>query len=145
MVGADPDRVISAARAWLGTPYHDQASLRGVGCDCLGLVRGVWREVVGPEPAGLPPYSADWGEVGRREYVLRECRARMIEVAKPQPGCVLVFRMVPGAVAKHLGVLTRDGTFVHAYERTGVIEEPFTRAWARRVAAQFLLPAGEVH
>ena len=46
---ADPDLVVAVARRWLGTPYHDQASVPGVGCDCLGLARGVWREVVGPE------------------------------------------------------------------------------------------------
>ena len=45
-----PARIVRAARGWLGTPYHDQASVKGVGCDCLGLIRGVWREVVGPEP-----------------------------------------------------------------------------------------------
>ena len=55
MTSANPDRVIAAARSWLGTPYHDQAILRGVGCDCLGLARGVWREVVGPEPFPIPP------------------------------------------------------------------------------------------
>ena len=40
MKPADPVRVVAAARGWRGTPYHDQASLRGVGCDCLGLARG---------------------------------------------------------------------------------------------------------
>jgi len=63
---ADPDRVIASAKSWLGTPYHDQASLKGIGCDCLGLARGVWRDVVGLEPAAPPPYSRDWGEVGAR-------------------------------------------------------------------------------
>ena len=77
MKPADPERVIAAARGWLGTPYHDQASLRGVGCDCLGLARGVWREVVGPEPFPIPAYSRDWGETGPRE-VLAEGAGRMM-------------------------------------------------------------------
>ena len=64
---ADPAGVFAAARSWLGTPYHDQASVKGVGCDCAGLARGIWREVVGEEPAALPPYSRDWGEGGARE------------------------------------------------------------------------------
>ena len=66
MRSADPGRVIAAARAWIGTPYHDQASLRGAGCDCLGLARGIWREIVGPEPFELPAYGRGWGETGDR-------------------------------------------------------------------------------
>jgi cell wall-associated NlpC family hydrolase len=50
--------VVAAAHRWLGTPYHDQASVRGVGCDCLGLARGAWREVVGPESMPIPRCSA---------------------------------------------------------------------------------------
>ena len=48
-------RTVAAARLWTGTPYHHQASLRGVGCDCLGLVRGVWRDLYGAEPETVPP------------------------------------------------------------------------------------------
>ena len=66
--------VIAAARGWLGTPYHDQASVKGVGCDCLGLVRGVWRELYGAEPLPLPPYSRDWGETGTREPLAEAAR-----------------------------------------------------------------------
>ena len=80
MTSADPTRVIAIARSWLGTPYHDQASLKGVGCDCLGLAWGVWREVVGPEPFPIPPYSRDWGETGSREVLAEGARCMMIEV-----------------------------------------------------------------
>ena len=38
---ARAEAVIAAARGWIGTPYLHQASLKGVGTDCLGLVRGV--------------------------------------------------------------------------------------------------------
>ena len=39
--------VVAHARAWIGTPYHHQASHIGVGTDCLGLIRGVKGVVIG--------------------------------------------------------------------------------------------------
>ena len=139
---ADSAHVIAVARTWLGTPYHDQASLKRVGCDCLGLARGIWREVVGPEPFPIPPYSRDWGETGPVEVLADGARRMMIEVppvAAP-PGALLLFRMRPGAIAKHVGILTGPKTFLHAYERVGVIKEPLTPTWRRRIAFAFLFP-----
>jgi NlpC/P60 family putative phage cell wall peptidase len=140
---ADPARVIAAARSWLGTPYHDQASLKGVGCDCLGLARGVWREVVGPERFLIPSYSRDWGETGPREVLADGAWRVMVEIAPVDagPGALVLFRMMPRTIAKHVGILTGPDTFVHAYERVGVIEEPLTLAWRRRIAFAFLFPA----
>jgi NlpC/P60 family putative phage cell wall peptidase len=142
MSATDPERVIAAARGWLGTPYHDQASVKGVGCDCLGLVRGVWREVVGPEPLALPPYSRDWGETGSREPLAEAARRVMAElpVTAVSPGALLLFRMRTGAVAKHCGIVTAPDRFVHATERTGVVEVPLDAAWRRRIAFVFLFP-----
>jgi NlpC/P60 family putative phage cell wall peptidase len=140
---ADPERVIAAARRWLGTPYHDQASLIGVGCDCLALARGVWRELVGPEPFPIPPYSRDWGETGTVEVLAEGARAVMIEVdlAEAGPGALMLFRMRPRAIAKHVGILSGPDRFIHACERLGVIEETLTRAWRRRVAFGFRFPS----
>ena len=143
MIKANPDAVIAATRAWLGTPYHDQASLRGIGCDCLGLARGVWRDVVGAEPQAIPPYSRDWGETGVREVLADGARAMMIEIALAEicPGALVLFRMVPRAIAKHVGILTAPDRFIHAYDRLGVIEEALTTAWSRRIAFAFRFPA----
>lgn len=142
MRAADPERVIATARSWLGTPYHDQASLRGVGCDCLGLARGVWREVVGPEPFPIPPYSRDWGETGPRELLAKGARRMMPEIApcEAEPGALVLFRMKPRAIAKHVGIISDPGSFIHAYERLGVIEEPLSSVWRRRIAFAFLFP-----
>ena len=143
LASADPARVVAVARSWLGTPYHDQASLRGVGCDCLGLARGVWRDVVGPEPFPILPYSRDWGETGPREVLADGARQMMPEVPVQLAGsgALILFRMVPRAIAKHVGILTGPDTFLHAYERLGVIEEPLTPTWRRRIAFAFLFPA----
>lgn len=137
-----PSRVVASARSWLGTPYHDQASLKGVGADCLGLARGIWREVVGPEPLAVPAYTRDWGEtraeevlaLGALEWLLQE------PVARAGRGSVVLFRMMPRAIAKHVGILTGDGTFVHAYFGLGVIEEDLTTTWRRRIAFSFQFP-----
>jgi NlpC/P60 family putative phage cell wall peptidase len=139
---ADSAKLVAAARRWLGTPYHDQASVIGVGCDCLGLARGVWREVVGPEPMPIPPYSRDWGEAGPREVLAEGARICMIETEPFHAGhgALLLFRMVPRAIAKHVGILTEPDRFIHAYERLGVIEEPLTTSWRRRLAFAFLFP-----
>ncbi|MFU8836617.1 MAG: NlpC/P60 family protein [Roseovarius sp.] len=145
MMTADPALVIATARRWLGTPYHDQASLRGIGCDCLGLARGVWREVVGDEPFPIPPYSRDWGEMGPREVLAEGARRMMMETvpADAPPGALVLFRMVPRAIAKHVGILTGPQNFIHAYEHLGVIEQPLTPSWRRRIAFAFLFPSGD--
>jgi NlpC/P60 family putative phage cell wall peptidase len=139
---ADPALVIAVARSWLGTPYHDQASLRGVGCDCLGLARGVWRDVVGDEPFPIPPYSRDWGETGPNEVLAEGARRMMPEVAVSDtgPGALVLFRMAPRAIAKHVGILTASDRFIHSYEYLGVVEEVLTPAWRRRIAFAFLIP-----
>lgn len=140
--GVAADKVIAAARGWIGTPYHDQASVKGAGCDCLGLVRGIWREVIGPEPVAAPAYSRDWGEVGAREVLVDALRAFAIEipVAEAKPGALVVFRMRRQALAKHIGILSGPARFIHAYDRLGVIEEPLTGAWRGRIVHAFRFP-----
>ena len=139
----DPSLVVDAARSWLGTPYQDQASRKGAGCDCLGLARGVWREVLGPEPFPIPPYNRDWGETGPVEVLAEGARRMMPEIdpAYAEPGALLLFRMRPRAIAKHVGIMTAKDRLVHAYERLGVIEQPLTPVWRRRIAFAFLFPA----
>ncbi|MFM9860734.1 NlpC/P60 family protein [Pseudoxanthobacter sp. M-2] len=99
--------IVAEARAWMGTPYRHQASLKGVGCDCLGLVRGVWRALLGEEPERVPGYTRDWSEAGGAEALAEAGRRHLVEIdpATARPGDVLVFRMRPGGPAKHAGIL----------------------------------------
>jgi NlpC/P60 family putative phage cell wall peptidase len=134
--------IVAEARNWIGTPYHHQASVRGAGCDCLGLVRGVWRALVGPEPEVIPGYSSDWGEVGAQEFMLAAARRHLIEIepVEARAGDILVFRMRPGRMAKHTGILVGCAAFVHAQEGGPVCEVALSPWWRARVAAAFMLP-----
>lgn len=139
-------RVVAEARGWIGTPYVHQASLRGVGADCLGLLRGVWRSLYGAEPVTMPGYTPDWGEAGARE-MLADAAARWLHPAPSEAaGDVILFRMRDGRVAKHLGIATAIGAqaaFVHAYDGHGVVEQSLSAPWARRIAGRFVFPEGE--
>ncbi len=140
-----PD-VVRAARGWLGTPYRHQASLKGVGCDCVGLVRGVWREVVGPEPEPMPAYRPDWAEAGGPEMLLDSARRHLTETAvdSAEPGCVLLFRMAPGARVKHCAVLSDAGAeprLLHAYWGRAVVESRLVPWWRARLTHAFAFPA----
>ena len=140
MTGA-PHRVIAAARLWLGTPYVHQASVLGAGCDCLGLARGVWRDLHGPEPVTPPPYTRDWGEAGVVEVLAEAAPRFLVEIPLKEagPGALILFRMARGAPAKHCGIRSETG-LIHAYEGAGVIEEPWSPIWARKAAFAFHYP-----
>jgi NlpC/P60 family putative phage cell wall peptidase len=80
--------------------------------------------------------------MGPVEVLADRARAMMIEIAPVEagPGALLLFRMRPGAIAKHVGIVTTPERFIHARERVGVIEEPLTPAWRRRAAFGFRFP-----
>ena len=144
----DRTAITAAAQSWIGTPYRHQASLKGVGCDCLGLVRGVWRELYGAEPEAPPPYRPDWAETGGRETLLEAARRHLAEVpiGQARPGDVLLFRMSPDACLKHCAVLSapRPGDpeprMIHAYWGRAVVESWLGPWWRRRLAHVFSFP-----
>jgi NlpC/P60 family putative phage cell wall peptidase len=134
-------RILNAARAWIGTPYLHQASLCGVGCDCLGLVRGVWRSLYGAEPETVPHYTADWGEAEGDEVLLAAALRHFIPVEGriTQAGDVLLFRWQADSPAKHIGIATSAQTMIHAHAGATVCEVPFG-VWSRKIAARFSFP-----
>ncbi|KZL21114.1 hypothetical protein PsAD2_00398 [Pseudovibrio axinellae] len=136
------NEVVALARGWLGTPYHHQASCKGAGCDCLGLLRGIWRELYGQEPQAIPTYSPDWGEVGTHETLLEAGQTHFQRAGLDPPGLgsVIVFRVRPHAIAKHVGLISGPGRMIHAQERAGVVEVPFSGWWQRRAVAAFSFP-----
>ena len=136
------DAIVAEARRWIGTPYLHQASLIGVGCDCLGLVRGVWRALVGPEPEEAGPYSPDWAEasgVGALAVAGERHFAR-VAFADFSPGDVLLFRWRDNVPAKHLAIAVAPDRMVHAHDGACVVEVAIGHWWRRRLAFAYAFP-----
>jgi NlpC/P60 family putative phage cell wall peptidase len=136
------DAVIAEALSWVGTPYRHQGARKGVGCDCLGLVLGVWRALYGAAPEMPGAYAPDWAEAGEREILLDGARRHFGErpMDQMQPGDLLLFRWRPHLPAKHAGILTAPGHFVHAYASHAVNVSALVPQWRRRIAGVFAFP-----
>ena len=139
-----PERsaIVAAARRWIGTPYLHQASLIHVGCDCLGLVRGVWREIIGAEPEQAPPYTPDWAEAQGVETLMIAARKhfREIDCDEWRAGDVLLFRFRDHLPAKHLGVATSATHMVHAHGGACVAEAAIGTHWRKQLVGAFAFP-----
>lgn len=136
-------RIVAAARLWIDTPYCHQASCKGLGADCLGLVRGVWRDVIGPEPETLKPYSPDWAESLGQETLL-EAAQRHFRQQELEPICagqILLFRWRPHVPVKHIAIASTASTMIHAHEGVRVCEVDITAWWRRHLSAVFAFPA----
>lgn len=134
--------VLSEVRAWVGTPYRHQASRKGVACDCLGLIRGVWRALYGGEPQEAGSYSKDWAEAGGQERLL-DAAMRHFQVCDADvlvPGRLVLFRWRVGVPAKHAGILVEGSAFIHAYEGAAVMVSALVPQWRRRIAGVFAFP-----
>jgi NlpC/P60 family putative phage cell wall peptidase len=146
-----PDIIIATARTWLGTPYHHQAAVKGAGCDCLGLVRGVYEELHGTPAETPPPYSRDWAEAAATETMLEAAGRHLhrVDPREARPGDVLIFRMRPGAMAKHAAILSAGplpaatARMIHAIEGAPACEVHLNSWWRRRIAAVFRFPDKE--
>ncbi len=134
--------IVRAARGWIGTPYRHQASLKGVGTDCLGLIRGIWREVLGEEPEAAPPYVPGWAEEGAGEALAEAARRHMTEVPYTEfaAGDLLLFRWRPHLPAKHAGIAVSAGHMVHAQDHAAVTEVALSPWWRRHLSHAFRFP-----
>lgn len=140
------DAIVTAARNWIDTPYQHQASVKGAGCDCLGLIRGIWREIYGKEPLAIPAYTPDWAESLEEETLLDAARQCLTSIPnnETQVGDVMLFRMAPNVPCKHIAVMSGENRIIHAYWGHAVVESFLVPYWTRRHAFSFAYPEIEI-
>lgn len=117
----------SIAESWLGTPFVWQASVKGQGCDCKGLITGIAREAELPE-AKHPYFSkADYAKVDT-SFLRKAMVDCFVQVRKPQKGDVAL--VVFGGKAQHLAICDGDGSIIHCYNRlNSVVVKQQIRHW----------------
>lgn len=141
-MSARTDQAVEIARTWLGTPYQHQAALKGVGVDCVGLIRGVYKEMYGVEPPELINYSADWGDSNGNEDMVTAAYKYLEPVPLDQLGAghVVLLRWGSERVAKHSMIMTGPERAIHASNRAPVVEINLHPWWLKKIVYVFTWP-----
>lgn len=145
-------QVVAAARGWIGTPFHHQAAIKGVGCDCGGLVRGVQVELgLVPEDYWSLPEAAAFHGYSRNpdgHSLRRACETFLdptkVDLAKPGDVFLLKWAQHPQHVGffadyRHGGLALIHALPRYMQARDGVVEHRMDSTWRGRIVAAFRL------
>ncbi len=141
------ERIVVLAQGWIGTPYRHQGATKDVGCDCIGLIRGIWRDLYGEEPEPVPAYAPDWAERSGEDRLMNAALRLFgppVALAEALPGDLLLFRWRLDCAAKHAGILVGPQHFIHAYEQAAVTRSALVPSWRRRIAAVHRFPEARI-
>lgn len=130
--------VVCEARAWLGTPYHAHARVKGHGVDCVHLLCAVYEAVGLTMPIDPGQYPIAWALSRSDELYLAALDSRASRIEQPHAGDVALFKF--GRTFSHAGIVTERATVVHAFNRRGggsVIETPLAEPLFSKRAAVF--------
>jgi len=116
--------VVAEARSWIGTPYHHEARVKGVGVDCAQLLIGVFSapSVALIAPLDIPHYSHDWHMHRHAERYMGIVLDHAHEIAgPPKPGDVVLWRF--GRCFSHGAIVEEWPVVIHAYLNAKVRRE----------------------
>lgn len=139
----DNAQIVATARTWINTRFHHQARVKGVGCDCAGLVIGVCKEL------GLSEFDkTDYTRHPDGVMLQQVCDDNMsrIRFEDAKPGDVLLFRFE--VLPQHLAIIgdyVHGGlSIIHAYAPSRkVIETRLDSVWIERIVSAYRLPGVE--
>lgn len=132
---ATREQVIAEARTWIKTPWRHQGRLKGISCDCVGVVVGVG-VALGLLPPGFNPtgYSRSPDPAIMRAH-LKQYLDR-IAVDDLRGGEILL--LAPRRIAQHLGIYTFDNSIIHAIDETrGVREHRLDDLWRSSIISAY--------
>jgi len=134
--------VIAEARTWIGTRWHHQGRMRGVGVDCAGLVIGVARSL------GLSEFDvANYSRIPSGGLLRELCAANMRLIARELAADGDVYLMRFEREPQHLAIRStwQDmPSIIHAYaDVRRVVEHVIDDEWLARIVGAFHIPGVE--
>lgn len=144
------DQIVYEARRWIGTPYHHQAQLRGVGVDCVGLILGVGKalDIMGPDVderfKSFNGYSRVPNPARMRKGMETFLAPTDLPADKmPPPGVVGWFQWRDD-LPMHLAIIAEfegRATMIHSYLQIGkCVEHTLDQIWLDRVNSFWRFP-----
>ena len=136
--------IVTHARGWIGTPFHHQARLKKVGCDCLGLVVGVVDELGLKDSTGTLLASYDEVTYSREPdgaYLMQKLVGLLeeIPIAEKRAGDLGLFNVRDNP--QHVAIFTNyEGSIgmIHCYAQARrVVEHRLDDDWATRLVKVF--------
>lgn len=101
------------ALTWLRTPYHEKAGIKGVGVDCVQIIKKVYVACGVVDIGEIPDYSPQWHLHRNEEMYLDGLLKVMVEVAVPERGDVALFKFA--RTFSHGSFVVKWPVIVHAY------------------------------
>jgi cell wall-associated NlpC family hydrolase len=111
------DKIVAEARTWVGTPFGHQKMVKGVRCDCFGVVRASMEAATGLRYEGIYDYPhrphAPTLIAGLNKYFVRVYPPAGERLADyTQLGDILLFKI--DGNPQHLAIRTDKG-MIHGY------------------------------
>lgn len=136
------EAIVVTGRRWIGTPFRHQASLRGVGCDCIGLITGVARELGFESAERFGNDQRFRGYAKQPEPTMLKAAVSEyldpVDLADVQPGDILLLRYK--REPQHFALrVERDGLpyMVHGYGPKEVVENRIDEKWRGRIVGAY--------
>lgn len=115
-------RVVKEALSWQKTAYVHQARIKGVGCDCITLLAGVFENAGLISRVDIPHYPSDWMAHRDAERYMEGLMKYSHEITGlPHPGDIALWKF--GRCFSHGAIVIDWPVVIHAKIGAGTIQE----------------------
>ncbi len=144
---SDRERIIAEARGWIGTPFHHQGRVKGEGCDCIGLIVSVAKNLNIP---CIKKSASCIAELDQTDYtrlpdgnrLYSELKKYLFEIPKEKIELADILLMHFDGNPQHVGLVSdypeEKLGIIHCFADVGrVVEHRLDDYWQKKIVSAF--------